>query len=56
MSTQEEKLMTEYGITSSPKTVYFYKEYRYDRFSDALSYAKSDTKRTEEDIAHTTSA
>lgn len=53
MSKQEEKLMTEYGITSSPKTVYFYKEYRYDRFSDALSYAKSDTKRTEEGTALT---
>ncbi|MEJ2212789.1 MAG: hypothetical protein P8Y20_01670 [Gammaproteobacteria bacterium] len=56
MSKQEEKLMTEYGITSSTKTVYFYKEYRYGRFSDALSYAKSDKKLTEEGIALTTPA
>ena len=47
MSEQDKTLMAEYDITSSPKTVYFYKEYRYDRLSDALSYAKSDTKHTE---------
>ena len=56
MSNHEEKLMTEYGITCSPKTVYFYKEYKYDRFLDALNYAKSDTKRTEEGVALTTPA
>jgi hypothetical protein len=47
MSEQDKTLMAEYGVTSSTKTVYFYKEYRYDRLSDALSYAKSDTKRAE---------
>ena len=56
MSGQGKTLMAEYGITSSPKTVYFYKEYRYDRLSDALSYAKSDTKRTEDDGETTTLA
>ena len=56
MSGQDKTLMAEYGITSSPKTVYFYKEYRYDRLSDALSYAKSDTKRTEEGGEPTTPA
>ena len=30
------------------KTVYFYKEYRYNRLSDALRYAKSDTKGSQE--------
>ena len=40
--------MAEYGITSSPKTVYFYKEFRYDRLSDALGYAKIDAQRTQE--------
>ncbi len=48
--------MAEYGITSSPKTVYFYKEYRHDRLSDALSYAKSDTKSPEEGGEPTTLA
>ena len=47
MSEQDKTLIGEYGIRNSPKTVYSYKEYRYDRLSDALSYAKSDTKRTE---------
>jgi hypothetical protein len=45
MSEQDKTLMAEYGVTSSTKTVYFYKEYRYDRLSDVLSYDKSDTKR-----------
>ena len=56
MSEQDKILMTEYGITSTPKTVYFYKEYRYDRLSDALSYAKNDTKRSQEGGESTTSA
>ena len=56
MSEQDKILMAEYGITSSPKTVYFYKEYRYDRLSDALSYAKSDTRRIQEAGESTTPA
>ena len=48
MSEQDEVLMAEHGITSSSKTVYYYKGYRYDRLSDALSYAKSDTRRSQE--------
>ena len=48
MNLQDKTQMEEFGITSSPKTVYHYKEYRYDRLADALSYAKSDTKRIEE--------
>lgn len=47
MSEQDKALMVEYGITSSPEMVYFYKAYRYEKLSDALSYAKSDTQRTE---------
>ena len=56
MSEQDKTLMAEYDITSSPKTVYFYKEYRYDRLSDALSYAKSDNKRIQETGEPTTPA
>ncbi len=48
MSEQDKTLMAEYGITSSVKTVYFYKEYRYDRLADAASYAKSDSKRSQD--------
>ncbi len=56
MSEQDKTLMAEYGITSAPKTVYFYKEFRYDRLSDALSYAKSDAQRTQEGGEPTTPA
>jgi uncharacterized protein YecA (UPF0149 family) len=54
MSEQDKTLMAEYGITSLPKTVYFYKEYRYDRLSDALSYAQTDTRRTGEAVEQET--
>ena len=50
MSEQDKKLMAEYGITSTVKQVYRYKEYRYDRLSDALSYARSDTRRSGEAV------
>ena len=46
MSEQDKTMMTEYGITSSVKQEYRYKEYRYDRLSDALSYARTDTRRS----------
>ena len=45
MSEQDKTLMAEYGITSTVKTVYRYKDYRYERLSDALSYARIDTRR-----------
>lgn len=46
MSEQDKMLMAEYGITSTFKEEYRYKEYHYDRLSDALSYARTDTRRT----------
>jgi hypothetical protein len=46
MSEQDTMLMAEYGITSTVKKVYRYKEYRYDRLSDALSYARTDSMRS----------
>jgi hypothetical protein len=51
MSEQDKRLMAEYGITSTVKKVYRYKDYRYDRISDALSYARTDTKRSGEAVA-----
>ncbi len=56
MSEQDKTLIAEYGITGSPKTVYFYKEYRYDRLSDVLAYAKTDAKRIQEGGESTPSA
>jgi len=46
MIEQDKMLMAEYGITSTVKKVYRYKDYRYDRLSDALSYARTDTRRS----------
>jgi hypothetical protein len=54
MSEQDKKLMAEYGITSTVKKVYRYKEYRYERLSDAFSYARSDTKRSGEAVEQET--
>ena len=54
MSEQDEKLMADYGITSTVKKVYRYKEHRYDRLSDALSYARIDTKRSGEAVEQET--
>ncbi len=43
MSEQDKTLMAEYGITSTVKKVYQYKKFQYDKLSDALSYARTDT-------------
>ena len=54
MNEQDKKLMAEYGITSTVKTVYQYKGYRYERLSDALSYARIDTRRPGEVVEQET--
>jgi hypothetical protein len=54
MNEQDKKLMAEYGITSTIKAVYQYKDYRYERLSDALSYARSDTRRSGEAVEQET--
>jgi hypothetical protein len=54
MSEQDKTMMAEYGITSTVKKVYTYKEYRYDRLSDALSYARTDSMRSGEAVAQET--
>ena len=37
---EERKLMAQYSITHENKSVYFFKGYKYDRLSDAITYAK----------------
>ena len=54
MSEQDEKLMAQYGITGTVKTVYQYKNYRYERLSDALSYARIDARRSGEAVEQET--
>ena len=50
MIEQDQKLMAKYGITGTVKTVYQYKDYRYERLSDALSYARIDARRSGETV------
>jgi hypothetical protein len=50
MSEQDKTLMAEYGITSTVKKVYQYKKFQYDKLSDALSYARTDTRRSGEAV------
>ena len=54
MSEQDKMLMAEYGITSTVKKVYRYKDYRYDRLSDAISYARTDNRISGEDVKQET--
>jgi len=54
MSEQDKMLMAEFGITSTVKEEYRYKEHRYDRLSDALSYARTDTQRGGQAVAQET--
>ena len=53
MNEEDKTLMAQYGITGTPKMMYFYKEYRYENLSDALHYAKSVTERTENNAQRT---
>lgn len=54
MSEQDKRLMAEYDITSTVKKVYRYKDYRYDRLSDAISYARTDNRLSGEDVKQET--
>jgi hypothetical protein len=42
MTEEEKELMKRYDITVEQKSVYTYKDYKYDRLKDALNYAKVD--------------
>jgi transposase len=44
-SEQDNALMTQYGITSREKMIYFYKQFRYENLSDAVRFAKMDGER-----------
>lgn len=45
MNNDDAALMEKYGITSQTKTIYAYKQHRYDNLKDALRYAEIDTER-----------
>jgi hypothetical protein len=44
MNKQDKHLMEKYDITSASKTVYFYKEFKYDNLDSAVRYAEHDAK------------
>ena len=46
---EDNKIMMErYGITSAPKMMYFYKQYRYEDVNDAIRFAERDFKPAQE--------
>ena len=53
MNEEDKTLMAQYGITGTPKMMYFYKEYRYENLSDALHYAKNVEERTQNNAQST---
>lgn len=40
--------MKQYAITSEQRTVYHFKEFKYDNFNDALVYARIESDRISE--------
>mgnify|MGYP001828355725 FL=1 len=40
MSEEDKKVMEKYGITYEQRTMFFWKDYKYERLADAVSYAK----------------
>jgi hypothetical protein len=46
MSKEDKTLMDRYGITCTPKIMYFYKQYWYENLADAVRYAESDHAAT----------
>lgn len=55
MTGKKWKLMEQYGITSEQKTVYHFKDFKYDNFDDALVYARIETDCESEKLASKTS-
>lgn len=56
MSKSVNELMAEYGITCKTKTIFSYKHHTYDKFSDALQYAKTDMNRYQKTITDNNTA
>lgn len=54
MNLEEKILMARYGITCTPKMMYFYRQYRYANLADALSYAESDARNEHKNTSKNT--
>lgn len=48
MSDDKKNLMEQYAITSEQKTVYHFKDFKYDNLDDALVYARKESGRKSE--------
>ncbi|WP_455204067.1 hypothetical protein [Kaarinaea lacus] len=48
MSNEDKALMEQFGITTESKTIYRYKEHRYENLKDALNFAKKETSQNME--------
>lgn len=44
MNKKDKVLMEKYGITSASRTVFFYKEFRYEDLNNAVKYAEHEAK------------
>ena len=45
MNNSEKAQMKKLGITCNTQSTYHYKNYKYNKLSDAINYAKTDSKR-----------
>ena len=50
MNEEDKTLMAQYGITGTPKMMYFHKQYRYENLVDALNYARIDHLHTDKKL------
>jgi hypothetical protein len=51
MTEEEQQQMTRYGITAEEKTVYRYRNYKYENLAEALNFARIDSERKNESDA-----
>jgi len=47
MSEDDKAIMAQYGITAEVSTIYSYKEHRYEKLSDAVNFARLDSRPDE---------
>ena len=46
MTDKDKKIMDAHGITYQSKTIYQYKDFKYERLADAVRYAEMDAERS----------
>ena len=46
MTNKDKKVMDTHGITRQSKTIYQYKDFKYERLADAIRYAEIDAERS----------